>query len=157
MVADMDALHKNLITKVKIYERENRHQPSVKSLAKLLSNTLYGRRFMPYYSFNLLCGLDENGQGVIYGYDAIGSFETLTYGSQGSGNSMAAPLLDNVFIGHNHIKAELAKDRVEAENAAKDMIHAIAETDIYTGDGVEVVIVDKNGVTYKREPVRRDW
>jgi len=36
------------------------------------------------------------------------------------------------------------------------MIHAIAERDIYTGDGVEVVIVDKNGITFKREPVRRD-
>ena len=62
MVADIEVLHKNLIARVKMYEREHRRQPDVESLAKLLSNTLYGRRFMPYYTFNLLCGLDKQGQ-----------------------------------------------------------------------------------------------
>lgn len=95
MVADIETLHKNLITKVKIYERQHKRQPDTESLAQLLGNTLYGRRFMPYYAFNLLCGLDKSGTGVVYGYDAIGSYDTLTYGVQGTGVSMAAPLLDN--------------------------------------------------------------
>lgn len=56
---------------------------------------LYGRRFMPYYAFNLVCGLDREGKGCVFGYDAIGSYDVLTYGVQGSGSEMAAPLLDN--------------------------------------------------------------
>jgi len=80
MVADIETLHKNMITKVKIYERTHKKQPDTESLAQLLGNTLYGRRFMPFYSFNLLCGLDRSGKGVVYGYDAIGSFDSLTYG-----------------------------------------------------------------------------
>ena len=58
MVADMETLHKLLITKVKVYEREHKKTPSLESIAQLLSVTLYSRRFMPYYSFNLLCGLN---------------------------------------------------------------------------------------------------
>jgi 20S proteasome subunit beta 6 len=108
MVADIETLHKNLVTKVKIYERQNRREPDTESLAQLLGNTLYSRRFMPYYAFNLLCGLDRNGQGIVYGYDAIGSFDKLTYGCQGSGSDMAAPLLDNQFVGHNHIMKKVA-------------------------------------------------
>ena len=95
MVADIEVLHKNLITQVKIYERKHRRQPDTESMAQLLGNTLYGRRFMPYYAFNLLCGIDKQGAGCVYGYDAIGSFDKLTYGCQGTGTSMASPLLDN--------------------------------------------------------------
>ena len=96
MVADIETLHKNLITKVKIYEREHSgRSPDTESLAQLLGNTLYGRRFMPFYAFNLLCGLTKEGSGTVYGYDAIGSFDSLTYGIQGSGTEMGAPLLDN--------------------------------------------------------------
>lgn len=81
MVADIETLHKTLLAKVKTYERTFKKSPTIESLAKLLSNTLYSRRFMPYYSFNLLCGLDSNGHGVVYGYDAVGSFDAVTYGA----------------------------------------------------------------------------
>ena len=50
---------------------------------------------MPYYAFNLLCGINEKGEGVVYGYDAIGSYDKLTYGVQGSGSQLGAPILDN--------------------------------------------------------------
>ena len=111
-------------------------------MAQLLGNTLYGRRFMPFYAFNLLCGIDKQGAGCVYGYDAIGSFDKLTYGCQGTGTSMASPLLDNQFIGHNHLVKKLATDRSNVENAAKDIINSIAERDIYTGDSVELCLVE---------------
>ena len=111
---------------------------------------------MPYYAFNLLCGLTKSGEGVVYGYDAIGSYDTVSYGCQGSGQYMGAPLLDNQFVGHNHLVRVLPSDKKDVEDGAKDIINSIAERDIYTGDQVEMVIVDKNGVTYKREAIRRD-
>lgn len=111
---------------------------------------------MPYYAFNLLCGLDSNGQGIVYGYDAIGSYDKLTYGVQGSGSELGAPILDNQFYGHNYLVKRVADDVREVEETAKDIINSIAERDIYTGDGVEIVIVDPRGVTVKREAIRRD-
>ena len=102
MVADVETLHRNLITKIRIYEMQNKKQPTVESIAQLLSNSLYGRRFMPFYAFNLLCGLDKNGVGCVFGYDAVGSYDKLTYGVQGSGSQLGAPILDNQFVGHNY-------------------------------------------------------
>jgi len=101
MVADVETLHKNLITRIRTYVMENRREPKLDSIAKFLSNTLYSRRFMPYYAFNLLCGLDDKGEGCVYGYDAVGSYDKLTYGVQGSGSQLGAPILDNQFVGHN--------------------------------------------------------
>ena len=157
MVADIDALHKLLITRVKIYRRDHgNNYPETESLAELLMNTLYGRRFMPYYAFNLLCGLNRDGEGVIYGYDAIGSYSTLSYGVQGSGSEMGAPLLDNQFVGHNMMEKKLAQNEQDVEEAAKDIINSIAERDIYTGDNVELVMIKASGIKTVREPIRRD-
>ena len=66
------------------------------------------------------------------------------------------PILDNQFVGHNFKVKILPDSQEEVENTAKDVINAIAERDIYTGDGVEIVTVDKNGVRVKRDVIRRD-
>jgi len=158
MVADVEALHKNLQFIIRQYEMQNKRSPSTKSIAKKLSGLLYGRRFMPYYAFNLLCGLDQenNGKGIVYGYDAVGSYGEESYGVQGSGSQLGAPILDNQFVGHNFLVKVLPTSQESVENTAKDIINSIAERDIYTGDNVELVTVDKTGVRTSRHPIRRD-
>jgi 20S proteasome subunit beta 6 len=82
---------------------------SSNAAAQLLSVTLYYRRFFPYYAFNLIAGLDENGyipfllflfvlvgKGAVYGYDAVGSFKRDDYGAMGSGQNFIMPILDNL-------------------------------------------------------------
>lgn len=128
----------------------------MESLAKLLSNTLYGRRFFPYYAFNLLCGINTEGKGVVYGYDAIGSYDTVTYGAQGSGSELVTPVLDNQFKGHNNRDPQRPTNVKEVENTLKDVINSAAERDIYTGDQVEIVVIERGGIRRYKEPIRCD-
>lgn len=95
MQADVAALRKVLDAQVAIYRQEHNKDISTQSISQLLSNILYGRRFFPYYAFNLLAGLDEEGKGAVYGYDAVGSFERLQYGVEGSGSALITSILDN--------------------------------------------------------------
>ena len=156
MRADIIELHKYLAARVKLYIQQHKKQPTVEGISKLLSNTLYSRRFFPYYAFNVLAGISESGKGVVYGYDAVGSFDTVTSGAQGSGSQLVTPVLDNQFKGHNNRDPVLPKDVNEVEKTLKDVINSAAERDIYTGDQVEMVIISKQGVRRYKEPIRRD-
>ncbi len=71
MQADVQALHKNLWAKMQWFQYQHRKQMPLVSASQLLSNTLYGRRFFPFYAFNVLGGVDETGEGFVFGYDGM--------------------------------------------------------------------------------------
>ncbi|KAJ7241355.1 hypothetical protein O6H91_Y438000 [Diphasiastrum complanatum] len=86
--ADIRTLQKHLDARHKV-------AMSCPAMAQLLSNTLYYKRFFPYYAFNVVGGLDNEGKGCVYTYDAVGSYERVGYSSQGSGMQLIMPVLDN--------------------------------------------------------------
>jgi len=158
MQADQLALHKLLQSRLQWYQHQHRKPMSTPAIAQMLSTILYGKRFFPYYTFNILGGLDEEGNGCVYGYDAVGSFELIKYGSSGSGNQVLQSLLDNQFGWKGQeatkLKPELTLD--EAVDLVKDAFSSAAERDIYTGDAVYIAIIDKNGVRDERVELRKD-
>ena len=156
MRADAIALHKTLKTRVKMYRHKFHKTPDISAIAQMLMNTLYSRRFFPYYTFNLLCGLDSEGKGAIYGYDAIGSYDRVNCGAMGSGSELVVPILDNQVKDHNVLEPEPPTDAEHVENLLRDAMHAATERDIYTGDFLEVVTIDKDGVRVEKEQMRRD-
>lgn len=64
MQADRHTLHKYLNARLQTYTFTHKDTMSTQSVAQLLSTTLYGRRFQPYYTFNVVGGIDENGKGA---------------------------------------------------------------------------------------------
>lgn len=59
--ADARTLHKVIQQRWIQYQFAHRRPMSVGAMAQLLGNTLYYKRFFPYYTFNLCAGLDEEG------------------------------------------------------------------------------------------------
>mmetsp|Transcript_21593 Transcript_21593/g.24014 ORF Transcript_21593/g.24014 Transcript_21593/m.24014 type:complete len:243 (+) Transcript_21593:13-741(+) len=156
MRADAINLHKVLQWKVKTYRARFNKDPDIDVIARILGNTLYGRRFFPYYTFNLLCGVNSEGEGAMYGYDAVGSYDRVNCGSMGSGSELVTPILDNQVKDHNVLEPLAPTDVDAVENVLRDAMHAATERDIYTGDNLEMVTIDKDGVRIEKEAMRRD-
>merc|ERR1719401_306540 len=82
MQADVAALKSTIQSNLMLFKYEHKEPISLMASAQMLSNTLYSKRFFPYYAFNLVAGLDKKGFGAAYVYDAIGSFERKAFGCQ---------------------------------------------------------------------------
>lgn len=140
MWADFEALKKTLSIRLSMYEYDMAVRPSVETVASLVSRTLYSRRFFPYYTFNIVAGLDSNGNGAVYGYDAIGSYERGTYMVQGSGKEYLSPFLDAQIREYNLLAKNPPKTVSQAEEILIDGFIAITERDIYTGKTVREIV-----------------
>lgn len=78
-----------------MYEHDHNKKMSSKAIAAMLSTMLYYRRFFPYYVYNIIGGLDEEGKGCVYSFDPVGSYEREVFRAGGSAGAILQPLLDN--------------------------------------------------------------
>jgi len=148
MQADASTLHKTLQARLTWYFHQNGKQMSTTAIAQLLSNTLYYKRFFPYYTFNVLGGVDEQGVGCAFSYDAVGSFERVKYSSSGTGQQLVQPLLDNQVGLKNQLKvAQEQLSATDVEDLVKDAFNSAGERDIYTGDYVDMLTITPTGIS----------
>jgi len=155
-LSDVITLKKMLDARLTQYQHSQGITMSAPAVAQLLSVTLYYRRFFPYYAFCMVGGIDEEGKGCVFGYDAVGSFKRDDYGCMGSGQNFIWPLLDNL-IGHKNRldeKKKLSSD--EVISIVKELFIVATERDIYTGDSVEIKLIRKEGITTEIFPLKKD-
>ncbi|KAK6196177.1 hypothetical protein SNE40_001451 [Patella caerulea] len=154
---DVLTLTKVIGARLKMFEHSHNKKMSTSSIAAMLSTMLYYKRFFPYYVYNIIGGIDDEGKGCVYSFDPVGSYEREAYRAGGSASSMLQPLLDNQIGFKNQEGATvvpLSKEKAVA--LVKDVFISAAERDIYTGDAIIVQVVTKDGVKTEQFPLRKD-
>ncbi|KAG9389832.1 Proteasome subunit alpha/beta [Carpediemonas membranifera] len=136
MQADIFTLQKNLLLHSKQFKQDTGADISLSAFSQYLGNTLYGRRFFPYYTFNIVGGIKPDGTTGIFEYDAVGNFQEYKCSCAGSAASLMFPLLDSQMKGR---KTPIPFD--EALGLVKDAITSAGERDIHTGDFVKIHVL----------------
>ncbi len=135
-VADAQNMIDILRYHANIYRIENRVPIPVRSVARLAANVFFAQRFYPLLAQIIVGGYDADGP-VVYSVDFFGSLNKEVYVSTGSGSPVAYGILENEF-----------REDMGVDEAAKVAIKAIAAAimrNAGTGDGIDAVIIDKNG------------
>lgn len=166
--ADGTALKERLNAIVKMYRYQHGKKMSVKACAQRLATILYGKRFFPYYCTAILGGLDEEGKGALYSYDPVGSYEREQCRAAGAAASLIMPFLDNQVNfknqylpgtgeGHDLQPREATPlPRHEVEQLVRDAFTSATERHIEVGDGLQMLIITKEGVEEAFHPLKRD-
>lgn len=166
--ADGHALKERLDTIVKMYKYQHGKSMSVKACAQRLSTILYQKRFFPYYVHAILGGLDEEGRGALYSYDPVGSYEREQCRAAGAAASLIMPFLDNqVNFKNQYIPGsgeglslqERPREPLPMETVlklVKDAFTSATERHIEVGDGLQILLITKDGVRELFMPLKRD-
>ncbi|XP_061327312.1 proteasome subunit beta type-1 [Pezoporus occidentalis] len=154
---DCLTLTKIIEARLKMYKHSNNKTMTTGAIAAMLSTILYSRRFFPYYVYNIIGGLDEEGKGAVYSFDPVGSYERDSFKAAGSASAMLQPLLDNQIGFKNMQNVEhLPLTLEKALQLVKDVFISAAERDVYTGDALKICIVTKDGIKEEIVQLRKD-
>lgn len=153
---------------VKMYKYQHGKDISIGACAQRLSHILYGKRFFPYYVTAILGGIDENGKGALYSYDPVGSYEREQCRAAGAASSLIMPFLDNqVNLKNQYDPTQpqgfskeplVAKplDRQHVESLVKDAFTSAVERHIEVGDGLQTMIITKDGILETYADLKKD-
>lgn len=136
LVADMQLLSLQISALAKIRKMDLKREVPPNSIAKMMSNMMYERRFFPLLTQVIVGGVV--GKPVIYTLDPLGSVLPDDYAAVGTGAEMALGVLDPQF------NKGMTED--EAVDLVKKAVRSATMRDSFSGDGIDVMIITKDGV-----------
>jgi 20S proteasome subunit beta 6 len=166
--ADGQALKERLDAIVKMYRYQHGKPMTIRACAQRLSTILYQKRFFPYYTYAILGGLDENGKGALYSYDPVGSHEREQCKAAGAAASLIMPFLDNQVNLKNQYRPVSGEthgieaceagplSRNQVEELVRDAFTSAVERHIEVGDGLQMLVVTKDGIQETFHSLKRD-
>jgi len=143
LVADMQILSLQISALAKIRKMEIKRDVPPNTVAKMMSNMMYERRFFPLLTQVIVGGLVDKP--VIFTLDPIGSVLPDDYAAVGTGAEMALGILDQQY------KKEL--NEADAVDLAVKSIRAASMRDSASGDNIDVLIINKDGIKENTEKI----
>ena len=144
LVADMQILTLQISALAKIRKMDLKRDVPPNTVAKMMSNMMYERRYFPLLTQVIVGGVVDKP--IMYTLDPLGSVLPDEYAAVGTGAEMALGVLDPQF------KANMSKD--DAINLAKHAVRAAALRDSASGDGIDVLVITKDGTEEFSESIK---
>jgi proteasome beta subunit len=135
MVADMQNLVKEVGVYAKLKELEARRPLGASAIAKLTSVIMFERRFSPLLTQVILGGVDSKPK--VWVLDPLGSLIMDEYAAVGTGAEMATGVIEAGY------RAGLSEK--EARELTVTSIKASIERDSMSGNGIDLMTVDRQG------------
>lgn len=140
LFADMQTLSRVISAEVMYRELLLSSKMRVRAAAKLLSAILYSYKLMPFLSEIIFAGRDEEGF-HLYVLDPIGSIIDDNYAAIGTGAPIAIGVIESEY------RSDIPLNT--AVEVAIKAVKAAISRDAVSGDGIDVAIVDRNGIREK--------
>ena len=144
LVADMQILTLQISALAKIRKMEIRRDVPPNTIAKMMSNMMYERRFFPLLTQVIVGGVVDKP--IMYTLDPLGSVLPDEYAAVGTGAEMALGILDPQF------KSNMTKD--DAIDLAKRAVLTAILRDSASGDGLDVLVITKDGTEEFTEKIK---
>jgi len=143
LVADMQILSLQIAALAKIRRMEIKRDVPPNTVAKMMSNMMYERRFFPLLTQVIVGGLVDKP--IIYTLDPLGSVLPDDYAAVGTGAEMALGVLDPQY----------KKDLTEAQavDLAVKSVRAAIMRDSASGDNIDVLVMNKDGAKETTENI----
>lgn len=142
LVADMQILSLQISALAKIRRMELKRDVPTNTIAKMMSNMMYERRYFPLLTQVIVGGVV--GDPILYTLDPLGSVLPDNYAAVGTGAEMALGVLDPQF------RQDMTQD--EAVSLARKAINSASMRDSASGDGIDIMIVTHQGSKMLSEP-----
>lgn len=144
LVADMQILSLQVAALAKIRRMELKREVPPNTVAKMMSNMMYERRYFPLLTQVIVGGVVDGP--VMYTLDPLGSVLPDEYAAVGTGAEMALGVLDPQF--------EPGMSRDGAVDLAKRAVRSASMRDAASGDGLDMLVITGEGTEEFTEPAR---
>ncbi|ACX72039.1 proteasome endopeptidase complex, beta subunit [Methanocaldococcus vulcanius M7] len=138
-VGDAQAIVRALIAEARLYKMRTGKNISPRACATLLSNILHSSRMFPFLTQIIIGGYDLTDGPKLFSLDPLGGMnEEKTFTSTGSGSPIAYGVLEAEYDRDMSIE--------EGLKLALKALKSAMERDTYSGNGVSVAVITKEGV-----------